>query len=130
MLNSWCQAINFERIILIVICCCFIYILKGICSLCKRPLQFLSIDDKHKIKIGEPGFPVAAAERGKRVIVSCDSTFQVGDHDFTRMGIVPSVCLSIDIPENLFTMGKYIYALKMLFFNHLLQIVTLQNCTS
>ena len=67
----------------------------------KDHCNFLSIDDKHKIKIREPGFPVAAAERGKRVIDSRDSTFQVGDHDFTRMGIVPSVCLSIDIPENI-----------------------------
>ena len=30
---------------------------------------FLSIDDKHRIKVGEPNFPVAAAERGRRVAV-------------------------------------------------------------
>jgi len=53
----------------------------------------LSIDDKYKIKVGEPGLPVAAAERGKQVIVSRDATFEVGDHDFMRMGIVPSMCL-------------------------------------
>ena len=27
------------------------------------------LDDKHKVKIGEPNFPVAAVERGKRVFV-------------------------------------------------------------
>ena len=45
------------------------------------------------MKVGEPGFPVAAAERGRRVLVSRDSSFEVGDHDFTKFGIVPSVCL-------------------------------------
>ena len=50
--------------------------------------------------MGEPGFPVAAAERGRRVLVSHDATFEVGDHDFTRMSIVPSVCFIIDIPES------------------------------
>ena len=36
------------------------------------------VDDKHQIKVGEPGFPVAAAERGQRVRVSCDTTFESG----------------------------------------------------
>lgn len=40
---------------------------------------FLSIDDKHKIKVGEPNFPVAAAERGRRVPVRGDEVFCVGD---------------------------------------------------
>lgn len=40
--------------------------------------MFVSIDDKHRIKIGEPGFPVAAAERGRRVVVGRDVSFQVG----------------------------------------------------
>ena len=29
----------------------------------------VSMDDKHKVKVGEPGYPLAAAERGKQVIV-------------------------------------------------------------
>ena len=69
--------------------------------LVKEHCNFLSIDDKHKIKIGEPGFPVAAADRGKQVIVSRGATFAVGDHDFTKMGIVPSVSFLVDIPENI-----------------------------
>jgi len=28
----------------------------------------VSIDDKHQIKVGEPGYPVAAAEQGRRVL--------------------------------------------------------------
>ena len=33
---------------------------------------FVSVDDKHRIKVGEPGFPLAAVERGK---VSLNETF-------------------------------------------------------
>ena len=29
-----------------------------------------------------------------------DTTFEVGDHDYTRMSIIPSVCFIIDIPES------------------------------
>ena len=52
---------------------------------------FASLDDKHQIKVGEPGFPVAAAECGRRVLVSHDTTFEVRDHAFTCMSIVPSL---------------------------------------
>lgn len=31
---------------------------------------FACIDDKHRVKVGEPDFPVASAERGRQVIVS------------------------------------------------------------
>jgi len=31
---------------------------------------FVCMDDKHRIKVGEPGVPVATAERGRRVLVS------------------------------------------------------------
>ena len=55
---------------------------------------FVCLDDKHRIKIGEPGFPVAAAERGRRVIVSLDKEFSVGDHDFTKFSLIPSVSLT------------------------------------
>lgn len=49
------------------------------------------VDDKHHIKIGEPGYPVAAVERGKMVIVGKDVSFCVGDHDFTKFKMIPSV---------------------------------------
>ena len=61
---------------------------------------FVSLDDKHQIKVGEPQFPVAVAEHGRRVLISCDTTFEVGDHDFTCMSIVLSVCFITDNPES------------------------------
>ena len=61
----------------------------------------VSIDDKHRLKVGEPGFPVAAAERGRRVMVRSGTMFEVGDNDFTKFSIVPSVVLVIDIPERI-----------------------------
>lgn len=62
---------------------------------------FVCIDDKHRVKVGEPDFPVAAAERGKQVIVSLNETFSVGDHDFTKLSLVPSVAFIVDIPESM-----------------------------
>ncbi len=62
--------------------------------------KFVCLDDKHRIKIGEPNFPVAAAERGRRVLVSRASSFEVDDHDFTIFSVIPSVCLLIDIPSS------------------------------
>ena len=44
---------------------------------------FVSLDDKHRLKDDEPGFPVASAERRRRVIVKRGTIFEVGDHDFT-----------------------------------------------
>ena len=51
--------------------------------------------------MGEPGFPVASAERGRRVIVCARMTFEVGDHDFTKFSIVLSVTMFVDIPNNI-----------------------------
>ena len=52
------------------------------------------------MKVGEPGFPVAAAERGQEVVVSLHETFAVGDHDFTRFSIIPSVVFHLSIPDS------------------------------
>ena len=60
---------------------------------------FACIDDKHRIKVGEPGYPVAAVERGKEVIVSSHETLEVGDHDFCKFSLIPSVILFVDIPS-------------------------------
>lgn len=49
------------------------------------------LDDKHQMKVGEPGFPVAAAEYGKRVLVRVGTTFEVDNHDFTKFSLIPSV---------------------------------------
>ncbi len=67
--------------------------LKGHCN-------FVCTDDKHRAEVGEPGFPVAAAERGRRVIVAKNQSFEVGDHDFTKFSIIPSVVFNVDIPDD------------------------------
>ena len=59
------------------------------------------LDDKHKVKVGEPGFPVAAAERGRQVLVRSSTSFEVGDHDFTKTSITPSVSFLVDIPDDI-----------------------------
>ena len=51
--------------------------LRDICTL-------VCLDDKHCLKVGEPGFPVAAAERGRTVLVQVGSSFEVGHHNFTK----------------------------------------------
>ena len=44
---------------------------------------------------------MAAAERGRKVLVRVGTTFEVGDHDFTIFSIIPLVSLFIDIPERI-----------------------------
>ena len=60
--------------------------------------MFVSIDDKHRIKVGEPDCPVASAERGRQVLVGSQSLLLAADHDFTKFSIVPSVVLFTEIP--------------------------------
>ena len=59
------------------------------------------VDDKHHLKVGKPGLPVAAVERGKQVVVGLHSQFQAGHHDFTRLSLVPSVAMVCDVPESM-----------------------------
>ena len=47
----------------------------------KSDTVFLSVDDKCKVPVGEPGFPVAAVSRGKKVNMTCK------DPVFTTQGI-------------------------------------------
>ena len=63
--------------------------------------MFVCLDDKHRIKIGEPGFPVAVAERGRQILQAAGSRFLVGDHDFTTFGAIPSVALTVNIPDDI-----------------------------
>ena len=63
--------------------------------------SFISIDGKHKIKVGKPSNPIASAERGKRVLVRSDEFFSVMDNDFTKFGLVPSVILFVHILEEI-----------------------------
>jgi hypothetical protein len=62
---------------------------------------FVCMDDKHKVKVGEPGSPVAMVERGKSVLVAMGKRFEVTDHDFTKYSLTPSVNVIVDIPESI-----------------------------
>lgn len=77
--------------------------------------NFVCMDDKHKLKVGEPGYPVATVERGKQVIVAMGKRFEVADHDFTKFSLTPSVNLFSAIPdeiENTFYGGTVFVGLK------------------
>ena len=81
----------------------------------KQFTTLVCLDDKHHIKVGEPGYPVAAVDCGRRVIVCKDVSFEVGNHDFTKVSIVPSVTLVADIPNTLagsWYEGKVVVTLK------------------
>ena len=63
--------------------------------------QYVSVDDKATIPIGEPDCPISTGVRGhNRSLVSLDGPQLLAlDHDFHVHGIVPSVAFFIDIPE-------------------------------
>ena len=58
-------------------------------------VRMTNTDDKHSVKVGEPGFPVAA---GKQVL---DPPFCVSDHDFTKESLFPTVNLLCKVPESI-----------------------------
>ena len=59
------------------------------------------LDNKHHVKVEEPGLPVTSVERSKTVLVSLNQTFEVCDHDFTCFSLIPSVTLLIDILDEI-----------------------------
>ena len=63
--------------------CIFRY-LRECALLFRGHCMFDCVDDKHRVKVGEPSCPVAAAERGRQVVVRSGTSFQVADHDFTN----------------------------------------------
>ena len=67
----------------------------------KKFATLVCVDDNNRVKIGEPSCPVAAAGRGRQVLVHSSTNFQVADHDFTRFSVIPSVALLVDIPEKI-----------------------------
>ncbi len=80
--------------------------------------SIISFDEKHKVKIGEPEYPVAAAERGWRVPVREDEYMTVGDHDFTKFSLIPSVIFRIiNIPrqKKLLNLGLQVWSIMILF---------------
>ena len=73
------------------------------------------MDDKHRVKVGEPNYPVAAAERGRKVLVGLNEIFEVGDPDFTKFSLIPSAFLSVDIPTDSWYSGDVFIGLKGVF---------------
>ena len=63
--------------------------------------SFICTDDKHKVPIGEPGYPLSALPRGKRVLVATNESYQVGDHNFTQINIIPIAILLNNIPNSI-----------------------------
>ena len=83
-------------------CACLFRYLKEDAVTFKQYTNLVFMDDKHHCKVGEPGLPVAAVERGKQVVVSASGKrFSVADHDFTKCSIVPSVTVVCDIPNTI-----------------------------
>ena len=61
---------------------------------------FVTADAKCKVSVGEPGFPIAAVARGKQVIVAENEVMAVGDHDFSKLSLIPDAILIHEIPSS------------------------------
>ena len=76
--------------------------------------MFVCLDDKHKVKVGEPGFPLVAAERGRQALIHASTNLQAGNHDFSVFSITPSVTFMVSIPEE-FSISWYTGQVNVLF---------------
>ena len=74
--------------------------LKEFCCKYRTLVDLVAEDDKHKVSVGEPGYPVAAAQKTRRVVVGKHKILAAADHDFTRCSLIPSVALIINVPEH------------------------------
>jgi hypothetical protein len=73
------------------------------------------MDNKYRCKVGEPGYPVAAVECDRQVLVTHNKPIQVLDHDFTKCGIISSITMICNISESIeqsFYCGKVYVGLK------------------
>jgi len=59
---------------------------------------FYCLDGIHRIKIGEPGVPVAAVGHGRCVLTAPGTEFLVADHDFTKLSFI--LYIYIYIPDD------------------------------
>ena len=67
----------------------------------KEHSMFACLNNKHRVKVGEPCFPIAAAEQGRQVLQAARSRFLVQDHDITKFRILPFVALQLNIPGDI-----------------------------
>ena len=66
----------------------------------KDTTAFLSADAKCTISVGEPGFPLAAITRGKKVTIGKNQQFSVANHNYSKLSIIPDAVLVHDIPDS------------------------------
>ena len=81
-------------------CAALILMLKVFCVKHRQCVTLVDLDGKHACKVGEPNYPVAAVDRGGKVLVAENTVFVLGDHDFTKAELIQSVTLLVDIPES------------------------------
>ena len=79
-------------------CACIYKYLQSMAVELRDISRFICTDDKHKIPIGEPGYPLSALPRGRRVLIATNE-FYVGDHNFTKINIIPTAILLNNIPD-------------------------------
>ena len=88
-----------------------------LCNYVTYPILFVQIINI-KVLIGESGYTLSALPRGHRVLFATNESYQVGDHDFTKINMIPTVILLNNIPEkvedSLFRDKPYISSLKLL----------------
>ena len=78
--------------------------------------SFICTDNKHKILLGQPGFPLSALPCGRRVLVGKNQVYQVGDHNFSKISLKTTVLLLNTIPETVdgsWYWGKPMRSLKI-----------------
>ncbi|SMN01555.1 hypothetical protein SPONL_2127 [uncultured Candidatus Thioglobus sp.] len=75
---------------------------KGFCVKFRDFCQYVSADDKAIIPIGEPDLPISTGVRGhnRSIVPTHGSKLEALDHDFHIHGVVPSVALFVDIPDD------------------------------
>ncbi len=75
---------------------------KGFAVKFREYCQYISADDKVIIPVGEPDLPISTGVRGhnRSLVLTRGSRLEALDHDFHIHGIVPSVALFVDTPDN------------------------------
>ena len=61
----------------------------------------MSVDDKAKVPVGEPGGAVSTGVRGMLSIVPTDTTLVALDQGMVKTSLTPSVVLNCKIPEKI-----------------------------
>ena len=72
--------------------------LRQLAVLLRDVAVFICQDDKKKVAVGEPGLPLAAANRTRAVMQTAAN--DCADHDFHKFNITPSVNLFSIIPDS------------------------------